>query len=910
MTWIDAVQSKLPRPDGRNEAQIDDDLDAEFAFHMEMRARQLEAEGMDARAARGSAQAKFGDIQAIKSQCRRLVLQERIMLQRINFVMMIVVLLAVVAVGVQVMITQRYNTLALQAITSDLAKMKFDDAARSQSTSGNGISPGTVVIDGDIQRSGVYQLPAIGRLTLKRLIAAAGGVNGGDDARVTVTQLGEDGKLVTRFSHERALSDPTADLVLLPNDHVQLGRLQLNPATTSPATDDLADQRSKAVGDFIVNLFASVKPDDPNPNATVRNLLDQAETEIAVKYKDDPATQGMIRELIASRRKILQADSVPPSGNPAGVNDDPFPKLSPFREVRWKDWTPFVDVDGTWGELVSINDIPVAEIIEHCKRVHAGKEKKRFSEDLVQVMTEMNKAPGTAVKVQFKDLKTGTVMSIGEAAMTNGNRDRVRDLNNAASPDYPDWTGEPPPPGSGPQSRRDPPATLTSEQVESDILAVESAMRERFSYLHLRGVELDPLVQSLRNQFKDGAKTGDFSLALQRLICHFGDGHGGVDGFKQFVPSMFAPMQMFDTDAGVIATTPDTSEFLDPSHPLLVSINGVPIERLIEVAGVYVADGSPALKRRRSIDNLHCLGLVASQAGVDFSNEISVQLASLDGSSQRAMMLGQPLSKAEYQKRPDRESAMLDDNIGYLRLDQMDEQAASLIKWMMPRFKDTRGLIIDVRGNGGGTRDALLVMLPYLLPPSSPSQVLNVAAYRLSPEFPEDHLAKRSLYRSDDPRWGASEKQAIEQIKADFRPRWQPPTGEFSEWHYLVVSRERALIDNPELFHYDKPVVVLMDSGCFSATDIFLGALKGRPNITLVGTPSSGGSGRVQSVHLPNSGLTFELSSMISFLPDGSMYDLAGIQPDVMKKPIPTDFVINDGTDSQLDGAVEFLRAK
>jgi C-terminal processing protease CtpA/Prc len=253
-----------------------------------------------------------------------------------------------------------------------------------------------------------------------------------------------------------------------------------------------------------------------------------------------------------------------------------------------------------------------------------------------------------------------------------------------------------------------------------------------------------------------------------------------------------------------------------------------------------------------------------------------------------------------------------DNSIGYIRLAEMDDHAARLARELMPRFRATRGMIIDVRGNGGGSRDALLALLPHVLPPDSPPRVLNIAAYRLNDTFSADHLAERFMYRRDDARWSDAERQAIDRAMATFKPSWLPPERDrdFSDWHFLIVSREAAAKANANLYHYHKPVIVLCDGDCFSATDIFLGAFKGLPNVTVLGTASSGGSGRKQSLRLPNSGLTASLSSMISFLPDGSMFDLNGVHPDIIVEPLPTDFVIAGGSDTQLDAAIKRILAE
>jgi putative ABC transport system permease protein len=51
-------------------ASVDQEVDAEFEFHVEMRTRELIARGMDPAAARATAIARFGDIRAVNAACR------------------------------------------------------------------------------------------------------------------------------------------------------------------------------------------------------------------------------------------------------------------------------------------------------------------------------------------------------------------------------------------------------------------------------------------------------------------------------------------------------------------------------------------------------------------------------------------------------------------------------------------------------------------------------------------------------------------------------------------------------------------------------------------------------------------------------------------------------------------------
>ena len=160
----------------------------------------------------------------------------------------------------------------------------------------------------------------------------------------------------------------------------------------------------------------------------------------------------------------------------------------------------------------------------------------------------------------------------------------------------------------------------------------------------------------------------------------------------------------------------------------------------------------------------------------------------------------------------------------------------------------------------------------------------------------------RYLYPASSPTFSETERTVIASFASTFQPEWEPPKGQFSRWHYFVISPTKE----NRYFYYDKPVVILMDRWNFSACDIFLGAFKGWRNVTLMGLPSGGGSGCYQKYRLHNSKITIHLSSMASFQPNGKLYDGNGIQPDIVVGPIPTDFI--GKTDSVLEAAIRRIQ--
>jgi C-terminal processing protease CtpA/Prc len=232
---------------------------------------------------------------------------------------------------------------------------------------------------------------------------------------------------------------------------------------------------------------------------------------------------------------------------------------------------------------------------------------------------------------------------------------------------------------------------------------------------------------------------------------------------------------------------------------------------------------------------------------------------------------------------------MLEGNIGYLRLTTMSssESVREIREWMA-RFRTTSGLINDVRDNTGGDRDALQLIYSYLAAPDDPPRVFTAAAYRLHPTRTDDYLVENHrMYRADAAQWSAAQLRAVRQFAKSFTPAWSLPSGEFSELHYMALIR----VDEPGVFHYDRPTIVLMNGRSFSATDIFLAGLKGMKGVVLLGTASAGGSAYTQQVALGATTLRLRIGSMVSFQADGRLFDGHGVQPDILVEPTPEYYI-------------------
>jgi carboxyl-terminal processing protease len=174
---------------------------------------------------------------------------------------------------------------------------------------------------------------------------------------------------------------------------------------------------------------------------------------------------------------------------------------------------------------------------------------------------------------------------------------------------------------------------------------------------------------------------------------------------------------------------------------------------------------------------------------------------------------------------------VIDGGIGYIRLtnfqDQTDRDLQGYLKKMVQRLKPFRGLILDLRNDPGG---------------------LLEQAVRVSDEFLKSGLI---VYTE-----GRTPQQSM---------RFYAHPGE--------------KIDIPT------PMVVLINEGSASASEIVAGALKDRKRAFLVGTKSFG-KGSVQTIIPLEDGSALRLTTALYYTPSGITIQDKGIVPDeVVKEP-------------------------
>jgi carboxyl-terminal processing protease len=124
-----------------------------------------------------------------------------------------------------------------------------------------------------------------------------------------------------------------------------------------------------------------------------------------------------------------------------------------------------------------------------------------------------------------------------------------------------------------------------------------------------------------------------------------------------------------------------------------------------------------------------------------------------------------------------------------------------------------------------------------------------------------------------------------------------------------IVNREkdRRVYEAHPGTVFSKPLVVLIDGGSASASEILSGALKDNHRATLIGAQSFG-KGLVQKVNTLSNGTGLNITISKYLTPNGTDINKKGIEPDIKVPFTEKDFLAHQ--DPQLNRAMEYLKSQ
>lgn len=190
-------------------------------------------------------------------------------------------------------------------------------------------------------------------------------------------------------------------------------------------------------------------------------------------------------------------------------------------------------------------------------------------------------------------------------------------------------------------------------------------------------------------------------------------------------------------------------------------------------------------------------------------------------------------------------------NIGYIRFKAFtgtvtDEQ----LDFMIDRYANTKGIIIDVRQNGGGAVSDMWTIVSHFIS----TKTLAYQTYTKSGPGHDDFSGPEDAYV-------------------------EPSSGK----------------------NYSKPVIILTDRGTFSSGSHFTLAMRNVPTATIMGDTTGGGMGLPNGGQLPN-GWTYRFSVTSTRDLDGANYE-NGVPPDTIVIINPAD----QNKDAVIEAAIDRL---
>ncbi|MDQ3802391.1 MAG: S41 family peptidase [Acidobacteriota bacterium] len=584
----------------------------------------------------------------------------------------------------------------------------------------------------------------------------------------------------------------------------------------------------------------------------------------------------------------------------------------PFADLRWRQGRPEIWLDGEWARLRSINRVSAERLIERAIAEWGPAYQDRFAAGFNFLLGEENgglnilchlTADAAGGEKSSWSLSTPRrYWSYSEAVAQrqraerepSGRREKPRPPRQKFPTD-----------GSGWLSRAD---------ALEDLRRFEWWLEHRYAYLAKSETPYRPLLDDIADAAEVGISRRQLALRLEEILALFDDAHARVSfgASRVRLSEKTLPCELIEAGGRVACLDPGRRGYLDAEHPFLKSVNGVPLPTLRDELARLAPhrEGAP-LYPPRVLEYLKMTEYVAALTGQPFDEKVALTLESADGKNARTVTL----DCLPHALTPDFtlpvETRILEGAVGYLALRSRmfpGERFKLDIVNAMLGLRHTKGLILDLRGNPGGHRDAIPLLLRYFIPPDELPQLVAVAFVRMDgaarPPAGTELLRNRMQWSESWVGWTAEERRLIRVEAERLIPGFASDEGAFSEPFFMLVRAEQE----PGAYHYPHQVVVLHDGGTGSAAGLLLSALKGRRNVRLMGSASGSDSGYPQAYQLPRSQIVFWLSSMAAFGPGGATADV--VEPDIRYQLTPDDLsrALAHGADPLLEQAAAALR--
>lgn len=425
-------------------------------------------------------------------------------------------------------------------------------------------------------------------------------------------------------------------------------------------------------------------------------------------------------------------------------------------------------------------------------------------------------------------------------------------------------------------------ASATCKNFRQDFQEVVNGYEEMYCYTELKEKQYNKkfaeLVPLYKEAINDTFTIETFVWHMRKWAAEFKDGHvnllpskTGADFRIGKFDLRLALVEPATTKEEVVVIASPDSKI--PIGSVIKKVDGKEVKSLIDFYA-NSRSGSTEIMRRRSAASVLLSTLYTDTGKLEYE----IEYVGADGVAHQNPVKGASVlySSEPSVANPPVVHSVLPGQILYIRWDIFDENTIGQFKKIFSTVDMTKinGILFDVRQNGGGSVSTLMQIISFLTPPNTKMSTGDV-----SPRI----TARTASYREEYLNWDLI------------------PSTDFGVW-----TPELAGPDTSGIF-LNKPLVLLIGNGCFSACDILASTISTNKLAKIVGEPTSGGSGRPISFSLLNTSHSFRYSVLRKKITGETLIEGNGTKPEIYIPRLTQD--IRDQKDYQLDQALKLFKS-
>lgn len=333
---------------------------------------------------------------------------------------------------------------------------------------------------------------------------------------------------------------------------------------------------------------------------------------------------------------------------------------------------------------------------------------------------------------------------------------------------------------------------LSAEVKQDAYHFVWNRVNEAYVDPQFNGVDWKQVGQTHYPKIMGAPNDALFWRNLDEMVAELGDAHTRVLSAKQYAYDkerqiLSLGLNVGDTNEGILVFGIAKDSAADQAKILvgdkIVEIDGVDAQQWWQQERQKARKNSTERAREKSVRRLLNGGDPERE-----TSQVKLKIATADGSMREL-----ELTRSILPRKDSITSQIQDGNIGYIKLTAFDQKLNSEIAQHFEKMKETQALIVDLRGNGGGSLGMALNMM--------------------------DHVV--------------SGKVAIGERKTR---TGKPPTFMFGLISAGSLKLELKGVSQP----YLNPLIVLVDSDSASASEFFSGSLQAIGRAQVFGSTSCG----------------------------------------------------------------------